>query len=237
MLKIGTCGWSSFPAKTIFGDNWKERFESKLQAYASRFGVVEVNSTFYKLPRDSTAEKWADQARETNGSFEFTVKASQEITHKDRFRTEDSIAAWKGVVRIANILGASAILVQTPASFKPNRENVQNISRFFDKARIYWKGKIAWEPRGDWLNEPDEINKICSDFSITHCVDPFRNDAITKGMIYWRIHGLGKPSMYNYRFSDKELEWLAKKAEKRSGYIFFNNIWMGEDAIRFSKLI
>ncbi|MFW6110430.1 MAG: DUF72 domain-containing protein [Thermoproteota archaeon] len=51
---VGCCGYSYYrPAK-----GWKERYDHKLQAYAAEYPSVEINSTFYKLPRVSTAEKW-----------------------------------------------------------------------------------------------------------------------------------------------------------------------------------
>ncbi len=237
MLKIGTCGWSSFPANRVIGRDWKEKFKSKLQAYARYFDTVEINSTFYKLPRESTARRWLDEAREVNPRFEFTVKANQEITHRDRFSSEKSLEAWEKTVGIANILGASGILLQTPASFRPTDENVENLAGFLERARKLWNRTIAWEPRGKWLENPELIREISRKFSLIHCVDPFRNEPVTKGRIYWRIHGLGKPSMYNYRFSDEELQWLAGKARKKDGWLFFNNIWMGEDALRFLRFI
>ncbi|MCF8053110.1 MAG: hypothetical protein K9L59_17870 [Desulfobacterales bacterium] len=46
IIKIGTCGYSRYQP----GGNWKDRFQSKLQAYSDAFEVVEINRTFYKLP-------------------------------------------------------------------------------------------------------------------------------------------------------------------------------------------
>ncbi len=236
MLKVGTCGWSSFPAKEIYGENWKSEFKTKLQAYAERFDVVEVNSTFYRLPRLSTASRWLEEARDVNKKFEFTVKANQEITHKDRFKTSKSIEAWKETVKVAEKLGASVILLQTPASFKPSIDNIRNIKNFLDACREYWPRDIAWEPRGEWLRNLELVEGIVNEFSIIHCVDPFRSLSVSH-RVYWRLHGLGHPSMYNYRFSDEELKELARKSRNRHGYIFFNNIWMGTDALRFKSLL
>ncbi len=108
------------------------------------------------------------------------------------------------------------------------------MERFLNASK--WEGEIAWEPRGSWLKELKIVKAICKKFGLIHCVDPFRNNSVTK-QIYWRIHGLGKPSMYNYKFSDKELKWLADKLSGKKGYVFFNNIWMGEDVLRFKKIL
>lgn len=73
-LKIGTCGYSYFKPE----DGWKERYESKLQAFSDSYNTVELNRTFYKLPMEKTAEKWRKNVYE---NFEFTLKAWQAMTH------------------------------------------------------------------------------------------------------------------------------------------------------------
>ncbi len=233
MIKLGTCGWSGFPANKIW-KNWKERFSSKLEAYASLLNTVEINSTFYKLPRQSTARRWLEEARKSNKGFEFTVKANREITHIDRFKTDKSIKSWKSTVEIAGILEAKIILLQTPASFKPTVKNLSTIQNFLSK--LEWSGKTAWEPRGEWLRKPELIKRLCDEFDIIHCVDPFRAKSVTQE-VYWRLHGLGKPSMYKYKFSGEDLKWLANKLSgRKGGHVFFNNIWMGEDVLRFKRI-
>jgi uncharacterized protein YecE (DUF72 family) len=56
-IHVGCCGWSYLNEKE-FGDLLARNYTSKLQAYAQLFDCVEVNSTFYRIPRVSTAEKW-----------------------------------------------------------------------------------------------------------------------------------------------------------------------------------
>ncbi len=235
MLRVGTCGWSSLPARNIFGSDWKTKFDSKLQAYATISPAVEVNSTFYRIPRVSTAEKWREQTVEVNRGFKFTLKANQLMTHKDRFRTSRSRKMWNETIEIAETLKADVVLIQTPTSFRPTAENVSVLESFLDYATTKWRGEIAWEPRGEWLLS-EELDRVLGDFNIIHCVDPFRNEPRTDGQVYWRAHGLGEKSMYNHRFNDNELHWLADKARGHHGYLFFNNIWMSENAISFLSI-
>lgn len=61
-IKIGCCG-----------------FAMGQQEYFRQFQVVEIQNTFYRLPRLATAEKWR---RAAPPSFEFTMKAWQLITHE-----------------------------------------------------------------------------------------------------------------------------------------------------------
>src|SRR6266540_6756032 len=77
MIHVGTSGWQY--------RSWKDRFYPKgvpqrawLRHYASRFPVVEVNNSFYMLPKESTFDRWRE---ETPSGFLFVVKASRYITH------------------------------------------------------------------------------------------------------------------------------------------------------------
>jgi uncharacterized protein YecE (DUF72 family) len=54
-----------------------------LEFYAERLSTVEVNATFYRLPRRSNVKHWMEQ---TPSGFLFTVKASRYLTHIKRLR-------------------------------------------------------------------------------------------------------------------------------------------------------
>lgn len=242
IIKIGTCGWGYLNTKEYFGSNWKDKYASVLQAYAKLFDCVEVNSTFYRIPRLTTPLKWRREVDEVNKSFEFTVKLSKIITHDHKFSGGECLKVYKIYEEICNGLDAKVLLIQTAASFKPTPINISNLTSFLKK--IQPKIKLVWEPRGAWYDEPKLIRKICSDFEVIHCVDPFRNEPLYFGrdkIAYFRLHGFGKPSMYNYIFSEQELKKLKQIIKKLSGkvkmvYVFFNNMNMYQDALRFKKL-
>lgn len=80
LLRLGTCSWTA--------KGWEEAFyppkmksTDYIAEYATRFSSVEVDASFYGVPRDSTLEKWRDT---TPDGFVFAAKAPKEITH-DRF--------------------------------------------------------------------------------------------------------------------------------------------------------
>lgn len=100
MLVQGCCGWDYFKPNQFLEEvgrltdgksDWKDIYDHKVQAFADFFDLVEVNKTFYDLPQVKTAEKWKRLAREVNEEFQFTIKASKKITHKDRFSTKESV--------------------------------------------------------------------------------------------------------------------------------------------------
>ena len=69
---------------------WKGKFypadlkdDGFLGYYASKFPAVEINNTFYRLPRENVLREWAAQVPET---LTFALKASQRITHHARLK-------------------------------------------------------------------------------------------------------------------------------------------------------
>jgi uncharacterized protein YecE (DUF72 family) len=77
-LCVGTAGWSYRHWRGLF---YPEGLPQRrwLEHYAEHFDTVEVNSTFYHLPRETTLESWRRRAPE---GFVYALKASRFITHE-----------------------------------------------------------------------------------------------------------------------------------------------------------
>src|SRR5262245_53365097 len=77
---VGTSGYSYKEWKGTF---YPEKLPQKemLGYYAQRFSTVEVNNTFYQMPKVSILESWAQQVP---AEFRFVLKAPQKITHHKR---------------------------------------------------------------------------------------------------------------------------------------------------------
>lgn len=250
-IKVGTCGYSAFKP----GGDWKGKYKSKLQAYSDAFEVVELNRTFYKLPMVKTAERWRNEVLE---GFEFTLKAWQAITHPTssmtwRKRTDklsenqkkyfgnirpnkQVLDAWDQTRQRAEALGAKVVVLQCPARFNCTDQNEKNLRRFFEKMD---RGdlELAWEPRGDWNDNPKRIESICKDLGLIHIVDVMRRDPLSDHpTVYIRLHGLNtKEYDYRYDYSKSELELLTKKLNRLANdhqtiYCMFNNDNMFENA-------
>jgi uncharacterized protein YecE (DUF72 family) len=141
----------------------------------------------------------------------------------------------------ANALRAKTILFQSPASFKPTKENIANLEEFFSRLeRDNGSGgqfHFCWEPRGDW--DSKVVKSLCERLNLWHAVDPFVNESVTPGSLYFRLHGRGG---WRYVYEEDELRELAAilaepSAEDKQPYVFFNNVRMTEDALRFRKII
>ncbi|HEC57406.1 MAG TPA: DUF72 domain-containing protein [Candidatus Syntrophoarchaeum butanivorans] len=238
MIKVGCCG-----------------FPSGMKRYFDKFRLVEVQKTFYNPPRIETARRWRAQAPE---KFEFTLKAWQLITHDPKsptyrkagikvekgreerygfFRnTREVFDAWERTKEMAEALGSKIILFQCPASFKEEKENIENIKGFFssiDRNFIF-----VWEPRGEWSMKT--VADLCEELGLLHCTDPFVGDPATlSGTGYLRLHGKGR-KRYDYDYTREDLSLLLDKIEMYGAekvYVLFNNIQMEKNALEFTGMI
>lgn len=242
-IHTGCCGWS-YLNEQEFADKLGGEYSSKLQAYAALFEAVEINSTFYRLPRPATAEKWRKEVDAIRPDFEFTVKAFKGITHLHRFQKKESLDAFGVIGDICSALNARYVLFQSPASFKPTPANIENMRWFFSGIDI--SGLTAvWEPRGTWYDDQRLIQSVCTDNKLVHCVDLFRNEPLMSnkiGAAYFRLHGFGQPTMYRYNFSNQELRQLCDEIVSlppivKDIYVFFNNEACYRNGLTFQRMI
>ncbi len=84
-ISLGTMGWS-YPYWV--GKLYAPKTESKhfLEAYAQHFSTVEINNTFYRIPRITTVKLWKSQ---TPVEFQFAVKMPRKITHVQPLQIND----------------------------------------------------------------------------------------------------------------------------------------------------
>src|SRR5919107_3591105 len=78
------------------------RAEHMLETYARAFDTVEVDSTFYAAPSDSTYDAWARRVPE---GFTFALKLPQKITHEEALQGRAATAALEEFCRGARRLG------------------------------------------------------------------------------------------------------------------------------------
>jgi len=84
---IGTSGYSYGHLKgTFYPDNIKG--EQMLPFYSSKFNSVEINSTFYHMPRSATVGKWLECSPD---DFVFSLKAPKTITHIKRLSDVEEV--------------------------------------------------------------------------------------------------------------------------------------------------
>ena len=101
---------------------------SKDKWFSLGFNSLEVNSTFYKQPKDDTFIKWKEQSPK---SFKYTIKVNKFITHMKKLVDFNEVweQYWNGYQLLGNKLGC--LLFQFPPGFKNSlHKGVNNLTPF-----------------------------------------------------------------------------------------------------------
>src|SRR5215831_11913981 len=113
-LYVGTSGYSYKEWKgSFYPEDMPER--QMLHFYGERFRSVEINNTFYRLPKASVLEAWAN---EVPADFRFVLKASQRITHMQRLKDTGDLVAYLLKVAVALKERLGPLLFQLPPYLK-----------------------------------------------------------------------------------------------------------------------
>lgn len=117
---VGTSGYSYKEWKgTFYPDDLASK--DMLSYYADKLTAVEINNTFYRMPKSTVLETWRGQVPE---SFRFSIKASQRITHKKRLKDAESEMEFLlgNLATLGTTLGV--ILFQLPPYFKKDLDRL-----------------------------------------------------------------------------------------------------------------
>jgi len=121
-LRAGTSGYAFKEWKgSFYPQDLKD--DAMLGYYAGKFPTVEINNTFYRLPKEHVLQEWAAQVPEP---FTFAIKASQRITHHARLKPECASAVeflLKNTSALAARLGP--ILFQLPPNLKKDTDRLR----------------------------------------------------------------------------------------------------------------
>ncbi|MCZ6887081.1 MAG: DUF72 domain-containing protein [Gammaproteobacteria bacterium] len=209
----GTSGYSYKEWKGIF---YPEDLASDamLSFYATRLPAVEINNTFYRMPRRHVLEGWHDAVP---GSFRFVIKASRRITHHARLNDVEEPAAYlaEAVSTLEDKLGC--VLFQLPPYLRKSAERL-------DKFLTFWPKELpaAVEFRHDsWFDQ--EIADILHKHGASICVSedgklPLPEFFSTTDWVYFRLR---KPG-YDKRAL---ATWLKRGSDAgvESGFAFFKH--------------
>src|SRR5947208_5058461 len=125
-LRAGTSGFAFKEWKgSFYPSDMKD--DGMLGFYSSKFPTVEINNTFYRLPKEDVLQSWAAQVPEP---FTFAIKASQRITHHARLKPECASAVeflLKNTSSLAGRLGP--ILFQLPPNL---RKDIDRLRAFLE---------------------------------------------------------------------------------------------------------
>src|SRR6185436_9233099 len=128
-LYVGTSGYSYKEWKGTF---YPEDLPDKqmLHFYGERFRSVEINNTFYRMPKKSVLEAWAV---EVPSDCKFVLKAPQKITHIQRLKDADDNVNY--LLEVAGALKErlGPLLFQLPPYLKKDILRVQDLLKLLQK--------------------------------------------------------------------------------------------------------
>jgi uncharacterized protein YecE (DUF72 family) len=198
-----------------------------LDHYATLFDTVEVNSTFYRLPKRQAVANWV---AESPPGFLFAIKASRYITHVKRLRElRDGIAILYD--RIEPLLESDKmgpILWQLPATFKRHDERLAEALGALPRSERH-----CFEFRHEsWF--ADDVYALLRRHGVAlvigdHPQRPFQSHELTTDWTFVRFHYGRRGRGGNYSETELE-EWAERvRAFRRHGdvYCYFNNDWNG----------
>jgi uncharacterized protein YecE (DUF72 family) len=237
-VRIGCSGWNYA--------HWRERVYPKglparrwLAHYAELFDTVEVNNTFYRLPRRESVAAWvADSPPE----FVFAVKASRFLTHVKRL-TDLGQGVRRFYERIDPLVDSpkmGPVLWQFPHTFR------RDDTRLAAALPRLPAGRHCFEFRhASWFC--DEVYAILREHGAAlvigdHPERLFQTHELTADWTFVRFHYGSRGRGGNY--SERELdEWAERLRAWRRGadvYAYFNNDWMGyavKNGLRLRELL
>jgi uncharacterized protein YecE (DUF72 family) len=200
---------------------WKGSFypedikpDAMLQWYAERLPTVEINNTFYQMPKTSVLENWA---KCTPDAFRFAIKASRRITHMARLKAEtaaDSVAyLYKNLATLGPKRGP--VLFQLPPFLK---KDLTRLSEFLDL--LPEDHDAAFEFRNEsWF--ADDVYDALRQAGASLCFSE-REDNAPPPLVSTAPWGYVRLRLENY--SDRDLEqWADRLGETqwKEIYVYF----------------
>jgi uncharacterized protein YecE (DUF72 family) len=144
-IHVGTSGWSYKEWKgPFYPDDTKP--EGMLRYYATRFPTVEINNSFYRIPKEKVLLEWAEQVP---AGFRFALKASRRITHINRLTVEDDTLEY--FLRTVNCLGdrLGPTLFQCPPTLK---KDIERLRDFLVRVPRTWRAALEFRHES-WFDE------------------------------------------------------------------------------------
>jgi uncharacterized protein YecE (DUF72 family) len=119
-LYVGTSGYSYKEWKgNFYPDDLSDK--KMLNYYSEHFNTVEINNTFYRMPKQQVLESWKGQVP---SGFRFIIKAPKRITHIKKLEADDSSEYFvKTAATLEEQLGV--LLFQLPPYLKKDMEKFQ----------------------------------------------------------------------------------------------------------------
>jgi len=220
-VKIGAGGWAYLPLQE----------EDRLRAYSGLFDYVEVNTTFYHMPRLSTVRSWR---RRVSFGFTFSVKCNRKATHElGLIPAEKTFQVLEHMRMTLRLLRSEMLVLQTPPSLAVDERKVREVAALLSCAGLGGT-QVFWEVRAP--NSRERVKAVRAEMlreGLLPVVDLARESPVP-----------GSPVAYSRMFgaSAYDVDLLSKIYQRVSGWrgdvavLTFHGGNMYVDALRYKRL-
>jgi len=224
-LLIGTGGWAYF----------KVPGTDSLEAYSHAYDFVELNSSYYELPANSSASDWR---KRVPPDFRFSVRCPRIIVdHYGLKLLPGSRGLLERLEEVCKTLEAEVMTVLISASSPIEENELPGRLREFLGKFDADDTVVAVEFRG--VRPSEEVFDIMKESGAVHCIDPSHDEPRYQSKIlYSRLFGKGQENIYE--FDDRELKEIRKKASEpkfEKSILAFHGVRMYKDAGRVKSFI
>jgi uncharacterized protein YecE (DUF72 family) len=196
-------GASGYAFKEWQGSFYPEKIKPQdmLAWYAARLPTVEINNTFYQMPKVTVLEHWAEV---TPDDFSFAIKAPRRITHDARLKADAAADSVHYLYKCLDTLGPKRgpVLFQLPPFLK------KDLPRLYDFLQLLPQGhRAAFEFRNDsWFD--DDVYQALKAAGAALCLSE-REDNAPPPLVETAPWGYVRLRLENY--SEADLDQWARR--------------------------
>lgn len=215
-----------YPNKSLYPEEFRDK--SRLEFYGSLFNSIEINSSFYKIPRGATIQNWV---LTTPPEFRFTFKLWKGITHSKEllFNREELEQFMLAISHAGDKKGC--MLIQFPPSLTSRMiMQVERLLYAVEKANIGSPWPLALEFRHASWYQPDILEKL-EELNTNLVLHDHRSGSVSRQdfdgqVVYLRFHG--PDGDYRGTYQDDFIAEYAGyirdwREEGKTVYVYFNN--------------
>lgn len=227
MIRVGPAGWSYPDWEGVVYPRPKPRGFDPLRYLAQSFDVIEINSSFYSIPKVEHVERWSDRVGDLP-AFRFTAKLHRELTHDAHVtveRVREFHAAFAPLVRDGRL---AAWLAQFPWDFASGASEQQLLERLAEDFRGV---PLVLELRHVSWFEPDPLARLLdlgvslAEIDLPRSTTAPPTKLTRHGRLgYLRLHGRNerawfdrtatRDQKYDYLYTPAEIESFAERTRE-----------------------
>jgi uncharacterized protein YecE (DUF72 family) len=232
-IRVGCSGWNYahwrngvFYPPRCAPRNW-------LSFYARYFDTVEVNMTFYRLPKAPSVARWVE---ETPDGFTFAVKVSRYLTHVKRLLEvpEHLPLLYERIQPLLRSPKLGPLLWQLPPTFRADHDRLARALEHLHSIPNGSGQRHAFEFRHpSWFTEQTYTllreHNVALVIGDRPQVNDFQAHELTADFTFVRFHGGTRGSNGNYSHAELD-EWadrLGRWSSEADVFAYFNNDWEG----------